>query len=78
MLITKSDVHKSGDHNPLKITGRNRNAGNPNWNPADGEDPYSWYSKSIEMYDKGVILWGFKEYEGESFELYIPIITTLS
>lgn len=53
-----------------------KQSGNPNWNPADGEDPYSWYSKSIEMYDKGIILWGFKEYEGESFELYIPIITT--
>jgi hypothetical protein len=54
---------------------RGKKSGNPNWNPADGDDPYSWYSRSISVYDKGIVMWGYNEHESASYELYIPLLS---
>jgi hypothetical protein len=68
--------------NNFKLIGnyifKGKQTGNPSWNSSDGEeDPYSWFTRNISLYEHGIIMWKFQEHEGASYDLFIPMISII-
>jgi hypothetical protein len=55
-----------------------KQSGNPNWQPSEGdEDPYSKYNRVISIYEHGIVFWEKIEYEGASYDLFIPMLSII-